>query len=49
MPAEAHALTRALLVGAPRPLLSHRAEATLGARHRSILDSLEQMLRKGEL
>jgi AcrR family transcriptional regulator len=49
MSAEPHALSRALLVGAPRPLLSHRAEVALGARHRSVLDGLEQLLRDGEL
>jgi AcrR family transcriptional regulator len=42
-------ISRALLVGAPRPLLSRRAEAALGARHRSVLDGLEQLLRDGEL
>jgi AcrR family transcriptional regulator len=40
---------RALLVGAPRPLLSRRAEAALGARHRSVLDGLEQLMRDGDL
>ncbi len=43
------AVPRALLVGAPRPLLSRRAVAALGARHRSVLDGLEQLLRDGEL
>ena len=47
--AEARTPARALQVGAPRPLLSHRAEAALGARHRSVLDGLEQLLRDGEL
>lgn len=42
-------IPRALLVGAPRPLLSRRAEAALGARHRSVLDGLEALLRDGEL
>ena len=49
MSAEPRALSRALLVGAPRPLLSHRAEVALGARHRSVLDGLELLLRDGEL
>jgi len=49
MSAEPRALSRALLVGAPRPLLSHRAEVALGARHRSVLDGLEKLLRDGEL
>jgi AcrR family transcriptional regulator len=49
MSAEPRALSRALLVGAPRPLLSYRAEVALGARHRSVIDGLEQLLRDGEL
>jgi AcrR family transcriptional regulator len=49
MSAELRALPRALLVGAPRPLLSHRAEVALGPRHKSVLDGLEQLLRDGEL
>jgi len=40
---------RALLVGAPRPMLSRRAEAALGTRHRTVLDGLESLLRDGEL
>lgn len=40
---------RSLLVGAPRPLLSQRAEAALGSRHRAVLDGLEQLLAQGEL
>ena len=40
---------RSLLVGAPRPLLSQRAEAALGARHRAVLDGLQQLLADGEL
>lgn len=42
-------IPRALLVGAPRPLLSRRAEAALGTRHRSVLDGLEQLLGDGQL
>ncbi|MCC6438717.1 MAG: TetR/AcrR family transcriptional regulator [Acidimicrobiales bacterium] len=42
-------LPRSLLVGAPRPLLSSRAEAALGHRHREVLDGLEALLRAGEL
>jgi len=42
-------ISRALLVGAPRPMLSRRAEAALGTRHRAVLDGLEQLLRNGEL
>jgi AcrR family transcriptional regulator len=49
MSAEPRAHSRALLVGAPRPLLPHQAEVALGARHRSVLDGLEQLLRDGEL
>jgi AcrR family transcriptional regulator len=49
MSAELRALPRALLVGAPRPLLSHHAEVALGPRHSSVLDGLEQLLRAGEL
>ena len=40
---------RSLLVGAPRPLLSTRAESALGQRHREVLDGLEALLRDGEL
>jgi AcrR family transcriptional regulator len=40
---------RSLLVGAPRPLLSQKAEAGLGARHREVLDGLERLLVEGEL
>ena len=40
---------RALLVGAPRPLLSKRAEAALGSRHREVLDGLEKLFLAGEL
>lgn len=43
------AQNRALLVGAPRPLLSKRAEAALGARHREVLDGLETLFLAGEL
>jgi AcrR family transcriptional regulator len=43
------ARNRSLLVGAPRPLLSQSAEAALGARHRAVLDGLEQLLVNGEL
>ncbi len=42
-------ISRALLVGAPRPMLSRRAEAALGTRHRAVLDGLERLLRDGEL
>jgi AcrR family transcriptional regulator len=42
-------LPRTLLVGAPRPLLSRRAEEALGLRHRCVLDGLEGLLRSGEL
>jgi AcrR family transcriptional regulator len=49
MSAERRPLGQALLAGAPRPLLSHRAEAALGARQRSVLDGLDQLLRDGEL
>jgi AcrR family transcriptional regulator len=45
----ASSLSRSLLVGAPRPLLSLRAESALGQRHREILDGLETLLRNGEL
>ena len=40
---------RSFLVGAPRPMLSRRAEAALGVRHRSILEGLEKLMRDGEL
>lgn len=40
---------RALLTGAPRPLLSTTHELALGARHRQVLDGLEQLLLDGEL
>lgn len=50
MPAKPSAtVSRSLLVGAPRPLLSQRAEAALGARHREVLDGLAQLLVDGEL
>lgn len=42
-------VSRSLLVGAPRPLLSTRAESALGQRHREVLDGLEALLRDGEL
>ncbi len=45
----AAAANRSLLVGAPRPLLSKKAEAALGARHRVLLDGLERLLVDGEL
>ena len=40
---------RSFLVGAPRPMLSRRAEAALSSRHRSILEELEKLMRDGEL
>jgi AcrR family transcriptional regulator len=40
---------RALLVGAPRPLLSKRSEAALGSRHREVLNGLEKLFLAGEL
>lgn len=49
MSKESRGVERALAAGAPRPLLSRRAEAALGARHRSVLDGLEQLMRDGQL
>lgn len=42
-------IDRSFLVGAPRPMLSRRAEAALGVRHRSILEGLEKLMRDGDL